>query len=75
MNENGRMAIILYGAAIGAIVFPLLHWLIKNAIADGVKSALTSSEVHDALSTAVSHAVSRSLDLERQGKEFAEEND
>jgi hypothetical protein len=58
-----------------AIVGILLFVLIAKAVELGVQTALTSSEVNDVLSNAVSHAVTQSLDLRKREHEFAEEND
>jgi hypothetical protein len=58
-----------------AIVGILLFVLIAKAVELGVQTALTSSEVNDSLSNAVSHAVTESLDLHKREQEFAEENE
>jgi len=58
-----------------AIVGILLFVLIAKAVELGVQTALTSSEVNDSLSNAVSHAVTQSLDLRKREHAFADEND
>jgi len=57
------------------IVGILLFIVIAKAVELGVQAALTSSEVNDSLSNALSHAVTQSVDMRKREQEFAEEND
>ena len=56
----------LYGAVLGIVLF----FLVKEAIAEGVKAALTS----EAVDLLLSNAVSRGIELHRQDREDDSEN-
>jgi hypothetical protein len=64
---------IVYAAITGALLFAALYWVVKEAVAAGVESAIDSySERAQRL---IETGVARGIELDRKCVEFSEEND